>query len=185
MATDQERAQREVSSLRRRVETLLKHPRNAAPLPEGRWRPHPDICLVQMPSFDSWASWSLTRATGAERVLLRRVTWDQMRDANELGDPIRRLKYVAQPLEPSIKAKTVLAPDAALREALVGLGSIRLAIPPLDDLFTIDGTRRQLVVRSGQWSLELSWTSLPLALAPLELWWETIQREMDDALPDS
>lgn len=185
METDQTRATQEVSALRRDVEAQLRRPAMLGHLPDGLWRRQADLCLVSMPSFDRWASWSVTRASDSDAVLIRRVSWDQMKDASELWDPIRRLKYVGRTLEPSVSADDAVAPGAILAEAFDQLRRVQLALLAPDDFFTIDGTRRQLLIHSGQWNLDLSWTSLPASLEPLEAWWEALCDELDEAVSAS
>ena len=71
------------------------------PLSHGLGDPAPSSASVQVtiweePSFHAVRSWSVinTRSgrTGEKRLLVRRVTWDQMTDRQRLGDPMMGLR---------------------------------------------------------------------------------------------
>ena len=179
---DMARAQREAASLRRRVESLLEHPSSAGAAPQGRWRRHPDYCLVENPSFNEWTSWSTTRDFVLTQIWLRRIVWHQGKDCAELADPMRRLKHIGTECEPTVELTDRVLALKHLPTSLTQFEGLRLALPVPDDRLTIDGTQYEVIIRSGGWKLRASWTSLPEALDPLGVWWGKSRKDLQGLL---
>ena len=171
MNTDQGGSQREVALLRERVRAQLSHPLDVADLEQAGWRARPDLCLIEMPNFAEWSSWSVTRHSSQGTALVRQIVWDQMRDCSELWAPLRRAANVAHERAPSLEVRDTVVETAKLPHSLTQLEALALSIPAPDDLLSLEGARRELLVESGQWFLHIGWTSLPAALGPLESWW--------------